>query len=50
MKYLLKKLVLTLIKQYNQLVHNKHMEQTKTYYVKKEEIKCNSIIKQYKND
>ena len=48
--YLLKKLVVTSIKQYNQLIHKKHLEQAKTYYVKKEEIKCNNIIKQYEND
>ena len=41
-----------MIKKYNQSIQQKymHMEQAKTYYVKKEETKCNNRNKQYKND
>ena len=49
--YLPKKLtrlhwVLTMIKEYNQLIQYIHMKRG----IKKEEIKSNNVIKQYKND
>ena len=43
-----------MIKEFNQLTQQKyiHMEQTKIQYLvsENEDIKCNNIIKQYKND
>ena len=45
--------LLAMIREYNQPIISKniHMEQVQRYYMKKKkEIKCNNILKKFKND
>ena len=45
--------LLAMIREYNQQIISKniHMEQVQRYYMKKKkEIKCNNILKKFKND